>query len=330
MKSNHQKEIIQKRNNKDSLWRPGFLFICILFTLYILLTAFANNPSEVSDDAFLPFVSPASGGYSIFHETMVDMTWQEVEKAAKEGAIILFASAVIEEHGPHMSCGIDTYLGYMTCKLLRRELESRGIKTLIAPPFYWGVNSATHVFPGTFTVKTETMKAVLNDIFESLKSWGFSDIFYFNSHGDGQHIMTGLQSILAARKDLNLNIRYIIGEDELQRFGVTGKEPFLLLHKSPSTDEEPQEFLDIHAGALETGLVAAYYPDLVNMELARTLKPTNLTGPDAGEWIKDAKKVTPLGYFGDPANFNVEESKEYWDASCKFIADAIEEMVKKK
>lgn len=32
----------------------------------------------------------ATHGYSIFDETMVDMTWPQVEKAAQEGAAILF------------------------------------------------------------------------------------------------------------------------------------------------------------------------------------------------------------------------------------------------
>ena len=48
------------------------------------------------------------------------------EAAAKAGAIVLTNTAVIEEHGPHMSCGIDTYLGYLWCKMVREELEARG------------------------------------------------------------------------------------------------------------------------------------------------------------------------------------------------------------
>ena len=61
-------------------------------------------------------------GYSIFHETMVDLSWPQVEKAAKDGAIILFPATVIEEHGPAMSLGVDTYMSYLRCKLVRREL----------------------------------------------------------------------------------------------------------------------------------------------------------------------------------------------------------------
>ena len=103
---------------------------------------------------------------------MADMTWQEVERAARDGAVILLPTAVIEEHGPHMGCGVDTYLAYQTCLLARRELEARGIKALIAPPFYWGRNGTTHVFPGTFTTRAATMKAMLHDLLDSLRSWG--------------------------------------------------------------------------------------------------------------------------------------------------------------
>ena len=40
------------------------------------------------------------GGYSIFDETMADMTWPEVEAAARAGAVALWGLGVIEErHG---------------------------------------------------------------------------------------------------------------------------------------------------------------------------------------------------------------------------------------
>ena len=42
----------------------------------------------------------SQGGYSIFHETMVDMTYQDVEDAAKQNTIVLWPMGVIEEHGP--------------------------------------------------------------------------------------------------------------------------------------------------------------------------------------------------------------------------------------
>jgi len=71
--------------------------------------------------------------YSIFEETMVGMKWPEVEKALRDGAVILFPTGVIEEHGPHLSLGVDAYLGYLMCKLIKHELEAKGVKALVAP-----------------------------------------------------------------------------------------------------------------------------------------------------------------------------------------------------
>ena len=268
-------------------------------------------------------------GYSIFHETMADMTWQEVEKAAAEGAIILLPTAVIEEHGPHMGCGVDTYLAYQTCRLARRELESRGVKTLIVPPFYWGINRTTHVFPGTFTVRPETMQALLEDILRSLKSWGFKQVFNINWHYDGGHISTLFQTIRNAKKSVGIDTYFVLPEEDVARFRLRGDEPFIVVHKSPPMEQADQKYLDLHAGGGETGIMAAHFPDQVDIELTKKLKSTELTMQDVGEWVIDAKKVTPLGYFGDPASFDIPEAKKYHEAFCRMIADAIEKKVKK-
>ena len=47
-------------------------------------------------------------GYSIFEETMVDLTFPQVEAAAARGAAVLVPSGVVEQHGPHLPTGTDT------------------------------------------------------------------------------------------------------------------------------------------------------------------------------------------------------------------------------
>lgn len=312
------------------LGRTQFLLVFIASAIFILLGTRSLKSTEKPANPVTTGVSAGSGGYSIFHQTMVDMPWTEVEKAAKEGAIVLFPTGVIEEHGPHMGCGIDTYGTYLACKLARRELEARGIRTLIAPPFYWGINGTTHVFGGTFTVRPETMKAVLHDILDSLKNMGFNSIFNINMHGDGLHCVTILQSIIEARKSFGINAYSVLSEEEVARYRLKGDEPFLVVYKSPPSDEASQQYLDIHAGAGETGIIAAFFPDQVDTALAKTLKPTKLTGDKVVEWLKDARRVTPLGYLGDPASFNAAEGKKYLEDTCKMIADSIERSLKKK
>ena len=50
-------------------------------------------------------------------------------------------------------------------------------KCLIAPPYYWGINHCTGAFPGSFSLREETMKSVLFDIFNNLNNFGFKRIY---------------------------------------------------------------------------------------------------------------------------------------------------------
>ncbi len=277
--------------------------------------------------------SLSTQGYSIFDETIVDMKWPEVEKAARDEAIVLFPIGVIEAHGPHMGLGVDTYLAYLKCKLLRRKIESKGIQTIIAPPFYWGINNNTGAFPGSFTVRRETMKAVLYDIMASLRRWGFQYLFIINHHGDTVHNLTLLEAVKEARIDMGINAYYVLSEFEAKvRYRLTGREPHVLLIPTPLTQEQPK-CLDIHAGAIETGLMVHYFPDQVDMEQAKTLKPTNLTIQELLEWDQswsDARRITPLGYFGDPASFDSEASRQRLENFTENVANLIERFIKRK
>ena len=268
-------------------------------------------------------------GDSIFAGTMVDMTWQEVEKAAKEGAVILTTTAVVEQHGPHMSCGIDTYLGYLYCTHVQRELAARGVKALVAPPFFWGINSASHVFAGSFTVRPETMKALLHDIFASLKSMGFTDVVNINAHGDGAHIRTAIQAIAESRQSLGINVCYAMPDWQAKQARLSGKEAFILTYEAPEFDMAAMKYMDLHAGAYETGLVAAYFPDQVDEKVAKEQVATKVTMQELGDWVKDMRRVTPLGYLGDPAGFDAKQARKDFEEECRGLADAITEMLKK-
>jgi len=301
------------------------LFIISVITLWICSTALAGGTTT----------GPAitTHGYSTFDETMVDMAWPQVEKAAQEGAMILFPIGVIEEHGPHMGLGVDTYLAYMRCKLLRRGLEIRGIKTLIAPPFYWGINHNTGSFPGSFTVRKETMKAVLHDTLACFKRWGFSYVFVVNNHGDGEHNLAILEAVKEARIDTGIRAYLLLSESDAKaRFKLTGKEHYVLIQPGLANDPPPK-YLDIHAGGRETGVMLHYFPEQVNKELARTLKPTSLTLQDLTTWDQgwdDARRITPLGYFGDPASFDPEAGRQRTETSVRGMADLIETFLKGK
>lgn len=273
--------------------------------------------------------------YSIFEETMVDMPWTEVEKAIGSGAAVLLPTGVIEEHGPHMGLGVDTYLGYQACKLTSRELKARGIGTMIAPPCYWGMNNVTGAFAGSFTVRKETMKALLYDIFASLKRWGVKYVFNINWHDDYQQCSTLLEAIGEARVETGIRAYSVISDLLAGRLGLKGKEDYILVYKTflPEGSRAKVPILDIHAGAGETGAMVEYFPDEVDTELARKLDATKLNPEAFSIWRQgwsDARGITPLGYLGDPAGFNPEEGRLYMEGMCKAAADLIEAVVRSK
>ena len=96
-----------------------------------------------------------------------------------------FRIGVIEEHGPHVGPGIDTYVAWQFSKLRKEKLRSQNIEAVVLPPMYWDVMhpNESGAYPGSLRVRPETMKAILMDELADVKAWGFKNVFILNPHG---------------------------------------------------------------------------------------------------------------------------------------------------
>lgn len=251
--------------------------------------------------------------YSIFENTMVDMTYPQIEEAAKTGSCVLLPVSVVEEHGPHICTGTDIYLTQTVCIKIKKRLEELGSAAIIAPPFYWGVNSITDSFVGSFSLKPETVTTILVEILENFNKWGFKNIFLLNFHGDYVHIKTVCEIAQKAHEENNINAFFINSKSTFAQFGLLKEVPYLINVEIPidhAADNLAE--IDIHAGGNETSWMQYAYSDLVNVEVAKTLQPTGLTLPLLKQWLhggQEAKSITPLGYCGAPANIDMEKAK---------------------
>lgn len=268
----------------------------------------------------------ASEGYSIFHETMADMTYPEIEDAARRGAVVLWALGVIEEHGPHLPLATDVYVPCATLREARTMLAERGIESVIAPPFYWGINAATAAFAGSFVVRPATMLELMKDVFRSLREDGFETVFCLSGHGDAAHNAVLYDGVKAGREFGPIESYMLVAPAFAKRFGFDEADPLLaLMHPPPS---EPAPYVDVHAGNWETSMIWATYPDLVRTEIATTLAPTNAVLADLLEWRKGgehAVRATPHGYLGDPAAADPKRGRDSVRSEGETIARAIEE-----
>jgi creatinine amidohydrolase len=232
--------------------------------------------------------------YAVFDQTIVEMPSPAVEKAAKDGAVVLIAVSPIEEHGPHLTLGTDIYEAMFFTRGVRQDLGSRGIQAVIAPPLYWGVNNATGGFAGSFTVRPKTMQSLFEDVIASLQSWGFRRFYVISVHGDPAHIARLNEAVDSAGKRSHVSIETITVPWDAAPF-------------------PPKLQTDVHAGAFETSFMATIYPGEVNAGLARKLPTQN--------------SFYPRGYWGSPARYTTKGVRAYLDA---VVAEMTDEVVQKE
>jgi len=187
----------------------------------------------------------------------------------------------VEGHGPHLDLTADFYISTLNCRFLKQELEEKGIEAIITPPFYWGISQDVAKYAGTFSVRPQIMKGLLEDVFSSLKSWGFRRVFVQNAHGDPLHIEMIKSAI--ANSNLNSDFKvYFMWELDIE---VVNDIIF-----PPTREERFQP--DYHAGAVETAQMATFFPEKIRYDKVKELKPMD--------------SFHPLAYCGDPASYTLE------------------------
>lgn len=59
--------------------------------------------------------------YGFLHNTMLGMTYEEIEQSVANEDLVLVPVGVVEEHGPHMPLGTDIYVSMAQRILMRMK-----------------------------------------------------------------------------------------------------------------------------------------------------------------------------------------------------------------
>jgi creatinine amidohydrolase len=261
--------------------------------------------------------------------TMSDMTATQIAAAAKRGAGVLLPIGVMEAHGPHLPTGTDALIATQLCRLTQEYAASKK-ELIIAPPYYWGINSILGEFTGSFNIRPNTAKALLTDVIDSIQANGFRDVLLVSHHGDFAHntmIREVLEAMHAAGK---ASVRWLYAASRwkmIQRLGMTGEESIWVRWDfKPELERfRTTGILGVHADEYETAAMVRYFPETVNYEALQGLPPTQLTMDDLKEWrtgTAAARRLTPDGYFGAPNPIDPDLWRHF-DEIARIMADAL-------
>ncbi len=178
--------------------------------------------------------------------------------------IAVLPVAATEQHGPHLPLRVDTALvdGVVAATVPHIAAE---VPALFLPTQAVGFSPEHARFPGTLTLKAETVIRLWTELGESVAATGVKKLVLLNSHG-GQ---VGLLDVVA--RDLRARLGmlvYSVNWFGLPLTGPTGEDVNALFSAH-------EHRFGIHAGEIETSMMLALAPDQVAMAQAQNFASTS-------------------------------------------------------
>jgi creatinine amidohydrolase len=248
------------------------------------------------------------------------MRWEELTSAEigaldRDKTVVILPLGAVEQHGNHMPLGTDTLLAEAVS--LAAAKASGG--TIVMPPPWYGFSAHHMRFPGSITLRAETLLALVEDVVASLVRHDFRRILIVNGHGGNNGLIDVLASTLG-------NTHYGKARIAALTYFMLAREAIGKLRKSKPGGMG-------HACEFETSMVQHLRPELVKIEQAVTCYPdpgsryltTDLLGAQAIRLYHDFGDLSPTGTLGDPAFASPEAGKAFFAVVtgelAAFIAD---------
>lgn len=223
------------------------------------------------------------------------------ETLLKQTQTVILPLGSLEEHGPHLPLGTDTF---HAIEVARRVEKLHPV--VVAPPVFYGMCRSTREHPGTVSISGDTLRALLVDVGREFYGVGLRNLVFISGHAGGTHIsaiMEAGERLLAELPEARVAVVNLL---ELLR-EVLGAQPELVQTKG-----------DSHAGEVETAVMMAAFPDLVR-------------GTATEEWpsfpkyilVRDKRRYWPGGVWGNPAPATAAQGEAILQAEAVRLAKVI-------
>jgi creatinine amidohydrolase len=218
------------------------------------------------------------------------MTWQEIAGAKTGRWIAVLPLAAVEQHGPHLPLGVDTFIAEAYLGRVRGILPD-DLPVTFLPVQRIGVSAEHLAFPGTLTFSATTAIAAWTELGESLARAGLRKLVLVTSHGGNVAAME-----LVAR-DLRTRLGMLAVTVGWHRFGYPD-----------GTFSSEEKKHGIHGGDIETSLMLAAKPETVRADKAPNATPATIAMAKEFKWLGAyrpagfawmTQDLNPTGALGD-------------------------------
>jgi creatinine amidohydrolase len=253
-----------------------------------------------------------------------ELNASQIAALDKKQTVVILTGGILEQHGPHLPAGTDTYMNeWWSQSLAEAIVRKPGWKVLMLPTIPLGTSGANvlgarYNFPGTYTVRPETERAAFMDIASELGEQGFRWIFIVHNHGSPLH------NLMLDQAGDYFHDTY--GGRMVNLAGLLLGPPAPRPLRTAEAAAEDGEF-EVHAGMSETSRILFLRPDLVAPAYSKAA-PHKANSP--AEAIAVAKAPQWEGYIGSPrqasAAFGEQEMRQrasaYNTAALSFLGGA--------
>jgi creatinine amidohydrolase len=196
-----------------------------------------------------------------------DLNTQDFASLNKSRAIAVLPLAATEQHGPHLPLSVDTDIvnGVMRIAMPILKEAAPDLPVYFLPTQAIGLSPEHAAFPGTLTLKPETLMRLWTDIAESVNAAGIHKLVLFNAHGGHAGAMDVVSRDLRARLGM---LVYSVSWYQLPLLNAEGKDVNDLF-----SDHEHR--FGVHAGEVETSVMLALKPQSVQMDKAQNFHSTS-------------------------------------------------------
>jgi creatinine amidohydrolase len=239
------------------------------------------------------------------------MTWPEVESHLESSTGVIVPIGATEQHGPTGIIGTDA-----VCAETLAWKAGELAQAVVGPTLSVGMSEHHMHFPGSVTLRPNTLAYVVRDVILSLARHGFRRLFFVNGHGGNTaSINAGFFEAYAEAP------RLVDGGDDLR---CVCREWWTTPAAVALSEELFGDKDGDHASASEVSIASAAYPDhLKSAEMAADPPPsTHVFGP------ADFRRRYPEGRMGSyPALASVEAGEKIIEAVAKDLAEEYREFV---